>query len=209
MATTHPEGPTIFSIWVASRPVSAPMSKTRSPLGMCRAEPFAIRKLLVTANFLGGRHNRESSRSAIPRTLRHFKRRGTPSQVNCADAAQRLSPLEQNRRVGARTRYKVDLKPDFRKRALRAHCTERIGRRKDYLYVGPSRFHTFKKLRRIRSDRIAGALHHHGVGRQRQAEIEGIEEVLGDSFTTHRIRGGETEVNAIESLGRAEIEISR
>jgi len=115
--------------------------------------------------------------------------------------------LAQGCRIGARARYQADLKPDVRKRPLRAHRTERVGRRKDDLEIGASRLHAAKEFRRIGRDRIAGAFHHQGVGWQRKAKVESLKEDIRDFLATHRIRRGKAEINAIESLCRSEIEV--
>ena len=60
---------------------------------------------------------------------------GASEQIYCGDAAQRLSPVAQGRRVGARACYKANLQPDFRKRVLRAKRAEHIGSGKNYLEI--------------------------------------------------------------------------
>jgi hypothetical protein len=130
-------------------------------------------------------------------------------QVNCWDAAQLLSLFAQDRGIGARARYQADCETDFRERVLRAHCAESIGRGKNNLKVRASRFKTAKELGRISRDRIASALHHHGVGWSREAEIERFEEDVGDPTATYRICCRKAKINAVESLRCAEIQVSR
>ena len=64
-------------------------------------------------------------------------------------------------------------------------------------------------MRKIRRDRIAGAFDHQGIAWQRRSEIKRVEENVNDSSAAHRIRGGKTEINAIKSLRRSEIQVTR
>jgi hypothetical protein len=54
------------------------------------------------------------------------------------ESRQPLSPFKQNRLIGARASNQADRKPDFGKRSLRVHRTERVGRGKDYFEIGAS-----------------------------------------------------------------------
>src|SRR5262245_48692686 len=128
--------------------------------------------------------------------------------VYCGDAAQRRSSLAEDRGVGAWAGYQADRKPHFRKRLLRAHRAERVGRSKDYFEVGASRFQTTKEFGCVGRYRIAGAFHHQGIGRQREAVIERIEKDVDDSLPTHRICGGKAKINRSEERRCPEIQIS-
>ena len=83
------------------------------------------------------------------------------------------------------------VEPDFRKRLLRAHRAERVGSGKDDLEIGAPRFQTGKELGHIGTEQIAAAFHHQGVGRQREAEIERIDEDVADPLATRRIGASE------------------
>jgi hypothetical protein len=103
----------------------------------------------------------------------------------------------------------ADCEADFRQRIPCANCAESICRGEDYLDIGAPRFQTFEQLWRISRNRITGAFHQHSVGWQREAEIEFTKKNVHDPFATHRICGRKTEINAIESQRRPEIQVSR
>jgi hypothetical protein len=75
--------------------------------------------------------------------------------------------------------------------------------------MGTPRFQTGRKVGHIGTEQVAAAFHHQGFGRQREAEIERIGEDVADPFTTRRIGGRETEIDAIKRLRRPEIPVSR